>query len=346
MIFFKGNNGMKNINFKKLLPGIISILLIAGMAIHSFATDIDLAAFVEMDYYTAKYAELDYRINDIEASLNRLYKFTCANVRTFGGQTAQNPGSTLFVYYDSSSTQGWRPWPIADLAQQKYLRFNYLGTLRQPFAVPANTHTWTYKKPANLIKWHPDIEPAPNCSVEINIRRRWPSGTSWTTVNDLSEVILTMGPFKKFPRYTSTGALLSNGYICEFPDFPFLSSVTPNANEGNYKYAYGQETLPTSWTNEQTMRVTVGGSVTVTKSTTGTQYKTDDIKKKMDTATYTDPGVNYQKNTMYMSVVPNVNFSQYENLWLRVIYNYAGPSGVINYISYPDLNLTTWNNNK
>ena len=76
---------IKNINLKNLVPGIISLMLIAGMAASTLATNIDLEAFVRRDDFLAKYNELDWRVDDIEKSLDRLYKFTCTNVKTFGG---------------------------------------------------------------------------------------------------------------------------------------------------------------------------------------------------------------------------------------------------------------------
>ena len=76
---------MNKINFKKIAPGIISVVIIAGMAIQSFATNVDMAAFVKKDTYMTKYYELDFRIDDIEKSLARTYRFVCTNLKSYGG---------------------------------------------------------------------------------------------------------------------------------------------------------------------------------------------------------------------------------------------------------------------
>ena len=66
---------MNKPSFKKFLPGLVSVIIIAGMAVQSFATNIDLAAFVNKDKYMTKYYELEWRIKDIEKRLDR--KFAC-----------------------------------------------------------------------------------------------------------------------------------------------------------------------------------------------------------------------------------------------------------------------------
>ena len=43
-----------NINFKKIIPGLISIVIVVGMFAQTFATNIDLNAFVTNDEFETK----------------------------------------------------------------------------------------------------------------------------------------------------------------------------------------------------------------------------------------------------------------------------------------------------
>ena len=337
---------MNKANIKKLLPGVISIIIIAGMAASTFATNIDLAAFVNKEKHMERYNEVNFRIDDIESYLDRLYKFTCTNVKSFGGQQySQNGGLILFNYY-SGSDFGMMPWPHVDLSEQKYLRYNYKGALQQSFSHPSTTHRWQYKKPASLFKWRPGIELTPNCTVEINFARTM-NTTSWSADASFSSVELVMGPFKKFPRITSTGSSLTGGYICEFPDYALGTSILPSAGSSYYQYAYGSETRPTAWTNESTMRMYLGTSVTATKtSPTTTQYDVDEIKEKMDNDTYTDRSARYIHNNIYYYTAPGVDFSKYENFWLRMYYSENASTGIVYYSNFAEMNLSTWNAGK
>ena len=99
---------MKKINFKNLIPGLISIVVIAGMAFQSLATNIDLAAFVPKDIYMEKYYDLEFRARDIQNSIERTYKFVCTNVKTFGGyEVSHSLSKTMFDGNSSSHTYHW-----------------------------------------------------------------------------------------------------------------------------------------------------------------------------------------------------------------------------------------------
>ena len=62
---------MKNISMKKLISGTISLVIIAGMALATFATNLDLEAFVKADDYEFTFHELDFLIDDLDAELER-----------------------------------------------------------------------------------------------------------------------------------------------------------------------------------------------------------------------------------------------------------------------------------
>ena len=342
-----------NINFKKLIPGILSFVIVAGMGISTFATSVDPSIFVNKERHLTKYYEFEWRVKEVQNYLDRLYKFSCTNLKSFAGASSNSQGgSVLFNYYDYTSSLGMRPWPHVDLSEKKYLRYNYKGALYQNFAHPSNVHSWRYKRPASMFKWRPGVELYPTTTVTIDFTRSMPSSTTWQLIEYNSSITLTMGPFKKFPRITSTGSTLTGGYICEFPDYPMLSSLYPAANAGYYKYAYGTETLPTTWYNENTMRAYVGSSQTASgpNYNTYTQYKVADIKDQFDTTPYgfkNSIKPNYIHNLMYVNgAAPGIDFSQYEDFWLRVTYTEAGPLSAVYNSNLGDMDLLTWNNNK
>ncbi len=336
---------MNKLSIKKLLPGVVSIMLIAGMAIQSFATNVDMAAFVNKDKYMTKYYELDFRIGDIEANLERLYKLTCTNLVSFGGQTGYgSTGRLIFNVNDLSSEYICRLNPIADLSENKYLRFNYRPALNL-FAHTAYTNRFEYIRPASLFRWHPNIEPASNCTVKITISRTMPSTTTWDQDASYSSIECIMGPFKKFPHYTSTGSSTNNGYICEFPDLPLGSNVTFPAGQ-NY-YSYGTETMPTTWTADTTFRFRAGNGTwaTAANKTAGyTQYDVDEIKNQMDTDPYNK--TSYYKNNMYVNALPTTDFSKYTNIWFRGFYSTGGVTSSVYNSSLTEMSLKYWNDNK
>ena len=332
---------MKRINFKKFLPGLVSIIIIAGMAAQSFATNIDLAAFVSKDKYMTKYYELDFKIDDIEKSLNRLYKFTCTNVRSYGGAGLEL-GYALAPWaqmYSGNNTYHWYQNPMADLVEQKYLKVAQQGVINA-ISGSGNVHTATKEIPASLLKWNKGVQLYPNTKITCKFTRTWGNGGGPSHSYEL-----IMGPFKKFPHITGTN--WNTGTICQgsqayFPGFYQNTSATTTY------YAYGSDTVPTNWTN-------IGNGVlayqrTVTKNNPNSQQidpEAISLTDVVDNMYHNRVKGEVYDCALYFYSTPTTNISSYDKVWIRSYVNnttqYLSHS---HYVNIGTINLDTWNNNK
>jgi hypothetical protein len=330
---------MNKQNIKKITSSIISIVIIAGMALQAFATNVDMAAFVERDQYDEKFNEIEWRIDDIQKSLERMYKFTCTNVKTWVGR----PNSVMrtmtpFSWGSTTPSQNSEMHPLADLSEEGYLRVNYAFALTN-FANHDKTDKFYVEIPAARCRWNDGIEPAPNCMIRIESTRNFLQPTTSGTVNANGTFTFTMGPFKKFKKFTSTGSSKTSGAIVAIPKSTFGTTLNPSA--GNLQYAYGKTTMPTSWTTDSTGRIYFDSIDYLDTNSihydnpfiTIDEYKTNpyDINKQFTSFRY------------YFSALPTADFSQYENIWIR--YNNISSTSV-HYTGSPDMNLTTWNTGK
>lgn len=321
---------MNKINFKKIAPGIISVVIIAGMAIQSFATNVDMAAFVKKDTYMTKYYELDFRIDDIEKSLARTYRFVCTNLKSYGGtaNTYAFPPGVAFYTMNNANTYYWYVQPIADISEEKYLRFNYPTALFH-FGNHRKTDEFVSEVPASLLKWRDGIELKPNTKVKTILTRTTPNGTSTGAAMAMTETVI-MGPFKKFPQITGTGS--GGGFINVS-----LGRVLQSQSLNTASYQYGTETEPTSWI-----------------STTGNLYQTwvtlgngpSGAYPEKDYSEYESIGYDnmYKANSAqyvrYFNAAFGANLSSYENVWLRFTFT---SSSVYSFNGVSEANLTTWN---
>jgi hypothetical protein len=320
---------MKNIivNKKKTITSLVSFIIIAGMAIQSLATNVDMAAFVKKDTYMSKYYELDYRIDDIEAELERLYKFVCTNVVSYHGAGADTVlTGRIFLRKNQTQTYHWSSYPIVDLSEEGYLRVNHMDQL-QSFGSHPKNDTFVKEFPASLCKWGNGFEVKPETKVRIKATRGvgTGSGISWACSYSYE---LVMGPFKKIPYITTTGA--TNGFIMSTQQALAIAptSYTPY-------YAYGTETEPTSWSS-------LGGSVYYGN----TIFDTNDVSKyDYDVANYSYN--KYDKSgtscKIYVNSALTTDPSSRTNVWLRL--SGSGTGDLIN-LNTSDPTLTTWNYNK
>ena len=336
---------MKINNNRKLIPGIISLFIIAGMAFSTFATDVDMAAFVRKDEHKTKYFEVDFRINSIDADLERLYKWTCTNVKSFGGATGSLDLSVSayinpFVYGSTNSDYHENVNPIADLSEEGYLRFN-TGRIINDFGDHSKVNYMRYEIPASQCIWKDGVVPAPNCTFIINSRRDWANSTSYSSNVSFHSIEMIMGPFTKFPKITATGD--NAGFLVAFPNVFLYTNRTWSTSIGIY---YQKDTLtqPTTWN-------------TVSGSNTGMR-----INYQLDGATErpsfppqtTDEFINapdkrfsnMRKNFLcFYNTAPTTDFSTMTNVWLRYVYSSSGTDDDKD-ISLDNFTLTSWNYNK
>ncbi len=333
---------MNKPSFKKFLPGLVSVIIIAGMAVQSFATNIDLTAFVNMDKYMAKYYELDWRIKDIDGRLDRLYKFTCKNVKTFGG-THYNPRGRGTPFYMGSYNSNYNSdnYFYAFLDDPKAVRVNrrylliYNGTGSPGGTYRLHTNTMKREFPASMCKWNKGIELLPTTKISFSIDDRVTGGNTNTMT-----ATVTMGPFKKVPKFTG-GQSQATGYLVELPVQLFNSTW----NWTNVmQYAYGSETQPTSWTNLGSDvqlysygYYYAGYSNSQYPPITREDYENGDIAidKKSFGHTF-----------LYFNAGTVADLSSRTNVWLRMYYSYSATSSWGSYAGLDQLNLTSWNNNK
>ena len=337
---------MKNfsrINFKRIIPGFISLVIVSGMALATFATNLDLEAFVKLDDYISVYTELDFLVDDIDEELERLYKFTCSNVKTFGGTGAaygstNDAGAILFTYRNGTQTYNWYSDPIANFSEEGYLLFNAHAAINR-YAGHGKTDKWTMKLPARLIKWNTGIEPAPTCMLRVDISQTWPSTTSQNTVESQSNIEITMGPFTKFPRFTTAGAGKAQALICAFDRIISIGGSTSSA--GQLKFAYNQEAEPTSWSTDGAGAFNLGTRVVKGDTVNSLSEKVKATDLENDPYSKTSGRM---EQTLSFSTVPTVDFSQYTNFWIKLQYPYgSGGRSYARESSFDNFTLTTWN---
>ena len=319
--------------FKKLFPSFVSITIVAGMALQSFATEMNLEAFVDMETHLAKYHEIDYRIEDIDHYIERTYKFVCTNLKTYGGTGSSVGRSQYFNPYNTTQTYHWSSDPIIDLSAQGYLRFNLIDTINA-FGNHSNTQVFEKETPATLLKWRDGIQLYPTTKVYTKITRIFPNTTTASQTSTYRQEII-MGPFKKFPHITSTsyaGAIYTS-----------LQYIHANIQSTNLYYNYNQDNKPSSWNSMS--GVIVASS---TDKNTTSSYPTNmkwgiSTKEDIEDGSYSDrQTMTSTMTTAYVSTVFGVNLSNYDKVWIR---SYAETTG--NYdIPVSEFNLTSWNNNK
>ena len=320
---------MMNINIKKLIPGMISMIIIAGMAIQSFATNVDLEAFVDLDTYTEKFNELDFRIDDIDKELDRLYKFVCTNVATFAG--SQPWGSSQHYvggHYNNSDSAGYPTHyysPVVDLSQDKWLRLGQIDFITYTASLyPANKFkkVYEYERPASLIRWREGIEPAPTCKVKVNI-------VYDGRLNNNSSCEIIMGPFKKFPNITTVGSGKTQCSICDIPRY---LSWTFTGTE--FYYAVNSEQEPTSWTSHSGRLTTT----TVNAGATNSYYPYPTFND------VTDPNVGEESRIHWLTYMSTAmpNLSSYTNIWIK--HRWSDTSNHFYFqTDRSQVNLTSWN---
>lgn len=337
---------MKKINFKKIIPGFISFVIIAGMAFQSFATNVDMAAFVKKDTYMTKYYELDWRIDEIEKTLERMYKFTCTNVISFAGTGfyyadgspahAQILNGGHLYYGDSwAQTLVFKNYPTIFLDDSGYLRLNKRFPLSYGGLFKAHNIVMEKEYHASQCLWHEGIVPAPNCKVKMKVIHKIKS-----LDGNASEFEYILGPFKKFPKYTAYGQ--TNGKFVVLPDC--LNRTT--MNQTGLQYAYGTETQPTSWTNFSTTSAslyTYGFYPTGRGDQSGwPDYTDEDIEKDA----YSRKNQRMLTYIWFDNAVPQ-DLSSYKNLWIRWTYTTSDSSyPSSSYWGLRDMTITSWNNNK
>ncbi len=323
---------MNKLNLRKLIPGIISVFIIMSMGFATFATNLDLEAFVKRDVFLTKYYELDWKVDELDSMIQRLYKFTCDNVKSFSGTYMHYNSSPYFAMPNQgNNTYPLRNYVITEISDEGYLHVNKRFTLYVNSFTKSNVKTLTREIPASLCAWMPGIEPAPNCKVKYNIRitDTNPAQTSGTS----STVEVIMGPFKKFPRITGTG--LSGALICEVPRILILSAFNP-AN--SVYFAQNQEKEPTSWSSTTTAMY-VG---TINKGSQYSRFPDMDITQFTNDIYTLDSSK--QTQTFYFSNAFSQDLSNATNVWIRY---YAVDNNNINtqgaYAAFPQMNITSWN---
>ena len=326
---------------KKTILALVSLFLIAGMAAQSFATNVDFSAFVTKDEYDAEYYALDWRIKDIDLELQRLYKFTCTNVVSFGGSNAEqsNVSPALFYKRNTTATYHWYANPIADLSEEGYLRFNTADQINQ-FGSHGKVDRYYLEIPAALCKWRDGIVPAPNCSIRVDLTRTWPNTTARGGDETGSTIEFVMGPFRKLPKFTSTGSTKTTGLFGQTDRL--LTSSSYLNDTGRLYYAYGTETRPTSWTADSAGRMYIG-----TWGARGNDTQLYETRTISDIESNPYDKLNgVYRDIMYWNVVPTTDFSQYENVWIRITTPTNTAINLVRYAAFMNFNLTSWNNNK
>ena len=335
---------MKKINYKKIIPGFISLLIVAGMAFQSFATNVDLDAFIDIESHTTKFYELEWRINEIDKKLERMYKFVCTNVRSFAGNGHRPFSLGPHIFYDGTigNTNPFTNYPLVDLTEQKYLKFNTQVMLINYGSI-GKTVNAEYEIPASLCKWRNGIEVKPETKVKVRATYMVPGYGIGSTASPGATVSTEwiLGPFKKFPHITSTGS--DNGFIFASDRLQPVQSTFSNSE---VQYARGTVKQPTSWTSLSSGAVYLGAETekgftragqTVYEKVTAAEfeeYAYEDEIKSRDFMTHT-----------YVSTVFGTNLSSYENVWLRFYRTQSSTYGWDASLSTA-YTITNWNNNK
>lgn len=328
---------MKSVNLKKTIPGFIGILIIAGMAIQSFATNIDMAAFVNREKYLTKLHELEFRIDDIDKELDRLYKYTCTNIRTLGGSYwAGNASDFNYLYNPSygvtAATNYFQHGHMLDISQDKYLRFNQVAILNcwgDLYNASKTLRKFEGSIPASRCLWKEGIEPAPDAKVI------W-RGTINGITNDSYTMEFVMGPFKKFPKITSPGTQTSQGLICEVP-FAFWGETI---SSGTFSYAIGSKTEPTSWTTESSSKLDINNSTSAETNYSWMEPRTDVDRNG---GFYKEAVQNRSQKFRIVTAAFNALDGK-ENTWLRI--SFSGSQifdSRTTRLHSSFVNLTNWN---
>ena len=313
------------------------MVIVAGMAVQSLATNVDMAAFVKKDTYLTKYYELDFRIDDIEKSLDRLYKFTCTNVKSFGGNSSHNSKLTQ-PYHNTWSTVQTYPWyvpPTVDLSEQGYIRFNPMNVLNA-FGNHSSTHKYVAEKPASMFKWRSGTELYPNTKLKFVCTVTSPNTTAIDQVQTFNYELI-MGPFKKFPHITGSTAWNASTLCVGKEGF----ALPMNTNGANMYYAHGTDTEPTSWSS------TMSGRLTYTMMTRTTTNLRPEFRQPAvtldDVSEYyiSDPQkVNSSAPLIFYATLPGTNLESLDKVWIRQQYSNTNDAQ----IDMSTLNLITWNN--
>lgn len=330
---------LDKMNFKKIVPSIVSFVIIAGMAFSTLATNVDMEAFIGREEYRTKFNEIEFRIGDIDTELERLYKFTCTNVQSFGGGGALNSatsrGSYPFYYGSYNSAYHWQNRAICDFSEEGYLRFNAPRMINF-FGNHGKTDKLTYTIPGSLCSWREGIECTPDTMVRYDMTRTWRNqeGVDSSLVSSVS-VTVTMGPFKKLPNITTTGASRTQGNIVALPQDGFQNY----SYAMNIYYAENSPKEPTSWTSDANGRIsqTTYNRGNAAGSTFPVPSEEDIV---LASRNLQSPFV------FYISTLTSKNLSTLkENCWLRFTYSNTQPSIDI-LASLDTLVLTSWNHNK
>ena len=332
---------MKIISVKKILPGTISLIIIAGMAIQSFATNVDMAAFVNKDKYIDKYYEIDWRIDEIDKSIERMYKFVCTNVKTWVGSGSSSTVTGAF-WNKGAQTRSyhWNTAPHAEFSQEGYLRVNLPDTLNT-FTGHNKVDVFTMELPAAKAIWREGIELYPETKIMSTIRRTYPN-TASVNQNETFNCEIVMGPFKKFPHISTNSWTGGAIFFTKEKFFP-IWSTNPTK-----QYQYNSRTLPTSWRTMSTGQIAYTTTMDNGQSITAGFPGLNLVPSLQD---YSDNiysiGPEYQRTTcvMYVSTVFDTNLSSYKDIWLRFYANFTDQT-YWDSMDSMTWNLTTWNNNK
>ena len=340
---------MKVFNIKKFLPGFISIVIIAGMAVGTFATNIDLEAFIDKDTYMSKFYELDWRIDEIDNKLESLYRFTCTNVKSWYGSVKSNStnsyiysrftGGHIFYGASSSSYYDWNNETTASLNQAKWIRVGKpimisTGQLDPP---TASQQYLNFEKeyPASVVKWRDGIVLNPNTKIIMNWQHKQVSPNS--SVN--TRLTVTMGPFKKFPEITGSGSSVSGGYICELPHG--LSPWSIAMDSQNINYNYGTETMPTSWrggNNKINLTTIWKGS-----GSGSSKYDRADATTVTNMSQFRDWELQGFSTVINQTGALASNLSTYTNVWIQAFYTTTSAIQGVQAMDVSLWKLTNWN---
>ncbi len=317
-----------NIN-KKMITSIVSIVIVAGMALQSFATNIDLEAFVNKEEYMSKYYEIDWRIDEIDAELERLYKFTCTNVASYGG-TGDNTYRSDQPFYMRNVTQTypWYPNPIVDTSTEGYLRVNFQDMIHK-YGAHGKYDVFEREVPASLCKWRTGFELYPNTTIKMKVTRNLANTTSASPTKGMSAEMI-MGPFKKVPYITQTsyaGALMTTDQFF----WHYQTSY-------NMYYAYGTDKAPTTWSTQ------MGSNIYLSNMSLGNNKPDNfpaELRYEVDIE---NSKYKYDKASnvafMYCSSAMTTDLRSRDKVWLRA---YASWTGELTDLTLADLTCTTWN---
>lgn len=332
-------NIMNKNYINKILPGMVSVFIILGMAMASFATNVDLEAFVNRDDYLTKYYEIDWRIDDVEKNLERMYKFTCTNLKSFGGVGTDVAGDTINYRRNTTQSYNWYMNPVADLSQEGYLRFNPADAINA-YGNHSRVDTYVREIPASLLRWRNDVELYPNTKLKIIVKRSWPNTTAASQTVPCEQTLI-MGPFKKFPHITNNNDhagdfCSSNGYFLSIAGWS-MSALS---------YNYGTDTEPTTWTSftgslyTQTMDRNIQSYPNLARELLGGILTEEEMEQGSYSAARQDLAATY--TYIYPNTLWGTNLSGYDKLWIKAVS--TGGTDASHLAN--DFTITNWNYNK